>query len=107
MRGVVMRMMMVGVAAVLLAAMGCATASDYSGYSTQQLRHQLMLEQQTVSFHVQKVEKRQYQAVYGNEDSGGQGITAQGGFLHALASRIHYERAEAIKLELLKRGEKP
>jgi uncharacterized lipoprotein YajG len=92
--------------AAALLAMGCATTADYSGYSTQQLRQQLALERQTVSFHGQKVDQRQYQAVYGNEDST-QNISASGGFLHALASRVHYNRAKAIEQELMNRGENP
>lgn len=104
-RMVVVRMVMMVIAAALLA--GCATTRDYSGYSTEQLREQLALERQTVSFHGERVERRQYQAVYGNEDSGGQGISASGGLIHAIAARVHDNRAQTIETELLRRGEKP
>ena len=83
----------------------CASIPDYSGYSTQQLRQELARETQRVNFHVQKVDQRQYQSIYGNEDSGGQGVSASGSLIHALAARSASKRAEAIEQELIKRGE--
>ena len=105
MRRMMVRLVVVGVAMALLA--GCASIPDYSGYSTQQLRNQLLLEQKAVNFHVGKVERRQYEAIYGNEDQPGQGVTASGSMIHAIVSRNHDNRARAIEEELRRRGDYP
>jgi hypothetical protein len=100
-----MRRMVVMMMAGVVLAVGCASTIDYSKYTSEQLRQQLFLEQKTVNFHVGKVERRQYEAVYGNEDRPGQGVTASGGLLHALAGRVHDNRAQAIRMELIRRGD--
>lgn len=100
------RVMMVVVMMAVLAA-GCASIPDYSRYSSEQLRQQLSLEQKRVNYYVGKVERRQYEAIYGNEDRPGQGITPVGGLRHAIVARNHDNRARAIEDELRRRGEYP